>query len=78
MDIPSHHSSKKIGKWRVCINYKALNAVTKNDRQSFPFTNELFDDVAGHKMYSFFDGYSGYHQIGVHPDDVLITTFTTP
>jgi hypothetical protein len=26
----------------------------------------------------FFDGYSGYHQVKFHQDDILKTTFTTP
>jgi hypothetical protein len=78
MGISSQYSSKKNGKWQICVNYKALNAVTKKDRQYFLFIDDLLDDVAGHEMYSFFNGYSGYHQISVHPNDVLKTTFTMP
>ena len=69
---------KKGGKWRICVNYKALNAVTRKDRQPLPFIDELLDEVAGHDVCSFFDGYSGYHQVAIHEEDVLKTTFTTP
>ena len=69
---------KKGGKWRVCVNYRALNQVTKKDRQPLPHIDELLDDVAGHAFYTFCDGYSGYHQVKIHKDDILKTTFTTP
>lgn len=69
---------KKGGKWRICVDYKALNKVTKKDRQPLPFIDELLDKVAGHQMYSFCDGYSGYHQIKIRDEDVHKTTFTSP
>jgi hypothetical protein len=69
---------KKGGRWRVCVDYRALNRVTKRDRQPLPFIDELLDSMAGYEFYSFFDGYSGYHQVKIHQDDILKTTFTTP
>lgn len=69
---------KKNGKWRVCVNYKSLNKVTKKDRFPLPFIDELLDEVSGHEFYSFCDGYSGYHQIKVREADIPKTTFTTP
>lgn len=62
---------KKGGKWRVCVDYRALNRVTKKDRQPLPHIDELLDDVAGHDLYTFCDGYSGYHQVKIHEDNVL-------
>jgi hypothetical protein len=52
---------KKNGKLRVCVNYKALNKVTKKDRYPLPFCEEILEEIAGHEMYSFGDGYRGYH-----------------
>jgi hypothetical protein len=69
---------KKWGRWKVCVDYRAPNKVTKRDRQPLPFIDELLDSVAGHEFYSFFDGYSGYHQVKIHQDGILKTTFTTP
>jgi hypothetical protein len=69
---------KKNGKLRVCVNYKALNKVTKKDRYPLPFCEEILEEVAGHEMYTFGDGYRGYHQVKIALEDQLKTTFTTP
>jgi hypothetical protein len=69
---------KKIGKLRVCVNYKALNKVTKKDDYLLPFCEIFLEEVVGHKMYKFGDGYRGYHQMKITLEDQLKTTFTTP
>jgi hypothetical protein len=66
---------KKGGKWRVCVNYRALNQVTKKDRQPLLHINELLDNVVDHDLYIFCDGYSGYHQVRIHEENVLKITF---
>ncbi|MCO5597558.1 hypothetical protein L7F22_051636 [Adiantum nelumboides] len=37
----------------------------------------MLDQVAGHEMYSFLDGYSGYNQISLAEEDREKTTFIT-
>ncbi|RYA37614.1 reverse transcriptase family protein, partial [Enterobacter cloacae complex sp. 2DZ2F2B] len=69
---------KKNGKWRVCVDYKPLNAGTKRDHFSLPFQEEILNEVAGHECYTVCDGYSGYFQIGIALEDQLKTTFITP
>jgi hypothetical protein len=69
---------KKNGKLKVCVNYKALNKQTKKDRYPLPFCEEILEEVAWHEMYTFGDGYMGYHQVKIAPEDQLKTTFTTP
>jgi hypothetical protein len=69
---------KKNGKLRVCVNYKALNKITKKDRYPLPFCEKNLEEVARHEMYTFGDGYRGYHQVKIAPEDQLKTTFTTP
>lgn len=68
----------KGGKWRVCVNYYALNQVTKKDMQPLPHIDEFLVDVAGHNQYTFCNGYNGYHHVKIHNNDILKTTFTTP
>ena len=63
-------------KWRVCIDYRKLNAATKKDHFPLPFINQILDQLAGSSYFCFLDGYLGYNQIAIHPDDQEKTTFT--
>jgi len=38
----------------------------------------MLERLANHKYYCFFDGYLGFFQIPIHPDDQEKTTFTCP
>ena len=42
-----------------------------------PFTNEYIEVAGGKEMYSFTDGFSGYHQIKIAKEDHHKTTFVT-
>ncbi|CAN6691927.1 unnamed protein product [Malus baccata var. baccata] len=64
--------------WRVCIDYKKLNATTRKDHFPLPFLDQMLERLAGHSFYCFLDGYSGYNQIVIAPDDQEKTTFTCP
>jgi len=69
---------KKNGKWRVCVDYRALNKATQKDHFPLPFINQVLDNLAGKKFFSFLDGFSGYNQIKIAPQDQDKTTFTSP
>ncbi|XP_058217351.1 uncharacterized protein LOC131328421 [Rhododendron vialii] len=62
--------------WRVCIDYRKLNAVTRKDHFPLPFIDQILERVAGYAFYCFLDGYSGYNQIEVAMADHEKTTFT--
>ena len=64
--------------WRVCIDYRRLNEVTRKDHFPLPFINQLLERVSGHPFYFFLDGYSGYFQIEITSEDQEKTTFTCP
>ena len=68
---------KKNGKIRVCVDYRKLNVVTITDTFPLPFKDSVLDVVAGHEMYSFLDGFSGYNQVCMHPEDQEKTAFVT-
>ena len=64
--------------WRVCIDYRKLNTATRKDHFPLPFIDQMLDRLAGHPHFCFLDGYSGYNQIAIAPEDQEKTTFTCP
>ncbi|KAM6587228.1 uncharacterized protein LOC133038234 [Cannabis sativa] len=64
--------------WRICIDYRKLNKATRKDHFPLPFIDQMLDRLAGQEYYCFLDGYSGYHQIAIAPEDQEKTTFTCP
>ncbi|RVW86775.1 Retrovirus-related Pol polyprotein from transposon 17.6 [Vitis vinifera] len=64
--------------WRVCINYRRLNAVTRKDRFSLPFIDQVLERVSGIIFYCFLDGYSGHFQIEIDVENQEKTIFTCP
>jgi hypothetical protein len=55
--------------WRVCIDYRRLNKVTRKDHFPLPFIDQMLERLAYHSYYCFLDGYSGYNQIAIAPED---------
>ncbi|CAM8999403.1 unnamed protein product [Rhodiola kirilowii] len=64
--------------WRVCIDYRKLNAVTRKDHFPLPFIDQMLDRLAGKPYFCFLDGFSGYNQIPIAAEDQEKTTFTCP
>ena len=64
--------------WRICIDYRRLNKVTRKDHFPLPFIDQMLDRLAGNEYFCFMDGYSGYNQITIAPKDQEKTTFTCP
>ncbi|KAM1362954.1 hypothetical protein ACFX2H_027715 [Malus domestica] len=64
--------------WRVCTDYRKINSTTRKDHFPVPFIDQMLERLAGHSHYCFLDGYSGYNQIAVAPEDQEKTTFTCP
>ena len=69
---------KKNGKWRICVDYRELNKATKKDHFTLPFIDQVLYGLAGKRLFSFLDVFSGYNQIQSNPEDQDKTTFTCP
>ncbi|GAQ92084.1 putative retrotransposon protein [Klebsormidium nitens] len=68
---------KKNGKWRFCVDYRALNKATVPNRFPLPRISEIFDRLGEARYFTTLDAQAGYWQIPVHPDDVHKTAFLT-
>ncbi|GKB22382.1 reverse transcriptase domain-containing protein [Tanacetum coccineum] len=63
---------------RVCIDYRKLNEATRKDHFPLPFMDQMLERLAGNEFYCFLDGFSGYFQIPIDPQDQEKMTFTCP
>ncbi|XP_048606235.1 uncharacterized protein LOC125583401 [Brassica napus] len=63
---------------RMCIDYRKLNKASRKDHFPLPFIDQMLERLANHPYYCFLDGYSGFFQIPIHPNDQEKTTFTCP
>ena len=61
---------KKDGTLRLCIDYREINKVTLKKKYSLPRIDDLFDQLAGMKLFSKIYLRSGYHQLKVREEDV--------
>jgi len=64
--------------WRVCTDYRKLNAATRKDHFRLPFLDQMLERLVGHSFYCFLDGYFGYTQISIALEDKEKATFTYP
>ena len=69
---------KANGKWRLCIDYRDSNKACLKDPFPLPCVDQIVDSTAGCDLLSFFDAYSGYHQIIMMEEDEEKTAFITP
>ena len=71
-------SLKKNGEIRPYVDFRNLNRASLRDNYPLPNIDYIFQKVIGSIRMSMLDGFSGYYQILVHPDDQAKTAFTTP
>ncbi len=64
--------------WRVCVDYRALNALTRTFAYPMPSIPDLFQRLARHKYYAVFDWTSGFHQLMVSEKSRDLTAFAVP
>ena len=65
-------------KYRFCIDYRALNKVTKRDSYPIPNINELLYQLGGAKRFTSLDMTKGFWQVELHPEDREKSAFSVP
>jgi hypothetical protein len=65
-------------KYRFCVDFRALNAVTQFDSYPLPLIEQACSALHGSKYFSTIDMYSGFWQVKIAPEDKMKTAFSTP
>lgn len=76
--VPKKPDSKGNKRWRMVIDFRALNEKTVGDAYPLPNITEILDQLGSAKYFSIFDLASGFHQIPMSQEDAPKTAFSTP
>ena len=69
---------KTNGKWRVCIDYRPVNALTVKHAYPIPNLEGMLDQMRKARYISVLDLKMAYNQIPLHPDSRDITAVAIP
>jgi hypothetical protein len=75
--FPMLFVEKKDGSKRLCVDYRALDAVTIKNKYPLQCIDVLFEQLRGAKIFSKIDLNSGYHQLRIKEEDIEKTDFST-
>ena len=74
---PILFASKKDGRLRLCVDYRALNSITIPDNYTLPRIQYIKQNIHGN-VFSTLDLKEGFLQVPMHPKDVHKTAVATP
>ncbi|CAB0036728.1 unnamed protein product, partial [Trichogramma brassicae] len=76
---PIHIVPKKTpGEFRICGDYRKLNAVTTPNKYPVPCIKDFTNILSGKSVFSTLDLHQAYNQIPMAPEDVPKTALITP
>ena len=61
----------------MCVDFRDLNKASPKDDFPLPHIDILVNNIVGHALLSFMDGFSGYNHIKMAPEDMEKTSFIT-
>ena len=68
---------KSDGSLRLCIDFRALNALTRKDRHPLPLIDETLARISRAKIFTKLDIRQAFHRIRMDPSSEEYTTFRT-
>jgi hypothetical protein len=72
---PCFFVKKPNGELRLCIDYRALNNITKKNRYPIPLISEIIDELRKAKIYTRLDLPDAYHLVRIKEGDEWKTAF---
>lgn len=69
--------TKKTGDWRLCVDYRALNRVTKKESYPIPLIDDMLNAVGRSSWFTLIDLRSAYWQIPMERTSICKTAFST-
>jgi hypothetical protein len=69
---------KKDGTPRLCVDFRALNQITKKERYPLPLIEDHLDRLGGYSFFTTLDLSSGFYQVPMSDESIEKTAFVTP
>ena len=66
------------GKYRFCIDFRKINAITKKDAYPLPYMNSILDKLRTARYITTLDLSKAFHQVPLTPESRPITAFPVP
>ena len=76
--VPKRDEKGVVSGWRICGDYRDLNAVTKADAEPLPLMQMVFDQLAGMQWFSKLDLLKAFNQIPVDVQSRELMAVSTP
>ena len=76
--VPKRNDKGEVSGWRICGDYRNLNAVTKADAEPLPLMQMVFDQLKGMQYFSKLDLLKGFNQIPVEQKSREYMAVSTP
>lgn len=74
---PKKNDANGNKRYRIVVDYRALNTITKQFVFPIPLINEILDNIGDSRYFSSIDLKSGFYQIPIDPKDAPKTAFST-
>ena len=76
--VAKKNDKGEVSGWRVCGDYRDLNAATKADAEPLPLMQAVFDQLSSMQYFSKLDLLKGFNQIPVEPASRELMAVSTP
>uniref|UniRef100_A0ABM1XJY4 RNA-directed DNA polymerase n=1 Tax=Aedes albopictus TaxID=7160 RepID=A0ABM1XJY4_AEDAL len=75
--VPKKDDANGNKRYRIVVDFRALNTITKQYVFPIPLINEILDNIGDSQYFSSIDLKSGFYQIPINPKDASKTAFST-